>query len=106
MGKFFSRRRYHIVHSCNGRRGDVPAIFLRDALRVQSNCPSSRPARARVSSTTKQLSERLRVVHEETVKGKRIISYAPTINVEIEFMEWTGRKLLRAPVFKGFTEVQ
>jgi bifunctional non-homologous end joining protein LigD len=48
------------------------------------------------------LKQHLKVENEETVKGKRTIRFKPTVVIKVEFMEWTSKKLLRAPVCKHF----
>jgi bifunctional non-homologous end joining protein LigD len=48
------------------------------------------------------LSKRLQIEREESIKGKMTFSYKPTVEVEVEFMEWTSKKQLRYPVFRKF----
>jgi bifunctional non-homologous end joining protein LigD len=49
-----------------------------------------------------QLSKRLQQIPASTKSRKPTVWFKPNVSVEIEFMEWTSKRTLRFPVFKGF----
>jgi bifunctional non-homologous end joining protein LigD len=44
------------------------------------------------------------VLQPQSRKERDVLWLEPTVIVNIEFMEWTSRRLLRFPVFRGFAE--